>query len=122
MGLLSNPVTLNDGVGDRIFSFRSQEPDSKSVYGVYIETAAALSADSRINVKHDSNSATPRHLFQRSTYLVPAAGTELLRVTQNYTLTCSKLFTIAEITPEFVLFKDALAEASLIDGLMGSLI
>jgi hypothetical protein len=122
MGLLANPVTMNDGVGDRIFTFRSQEPDSKSVYGVYVETAAALSADSRFNVKHDSKTATPRHLFQRSTYLVPAAGTELLRITQNYTLTCSKLFTIAEVTPEFVLFRDALAEASFIDGFMGSLI
>lgn len=121
MGLLANPVTLNDGVGDRIFGFRSQEPDTKSIVGVYSETAAALSAESILTVKHDQSNI-PRHLFQRSIYLVPAAGTELLRVTQNYTLTCSKLFTIAEVTPEFVLFKDALAEASFIDGLMGRLI
>lgn len=124
MGLLTNPVVLNDGVSGRSFAFRSQEPDSKSVVGVYTETAAALAAESELVVKHDSKSATPRHLFQRSIYLVPAANanSELKRVTMNFTLTCSKEFTIAEITPEFVLFQDGLAEASFIDGIMGSLI
>ena len=55
MGLLANPVTLNDGVGDRIFGFRSQEPDTKSIVGVYSETAAALSAESILTVKHDQS-------------------------------------------------------------------
>lgn len=124
MGLLANPVTLNDGVGDRIFAFRGQEPDTKSVVGVYTETAAALAAESELVVKHDRKTATPRHLFQRSIYLVPAANanSELKRVTMNFTLTCSKEFTIAEVSPEFVLFQDGLAEVSFIDNLMGSFI
>jgi hypothetical protein len=122
MGLFSNPMTINDGVGDRIFSFRAQQPDSKSVVGDYIEDAAAISAQSLLVVKHDSKPTAPRHLLQRTINLVPAANadSELKRVTLNFTLTCDKEFTAAEVTPEFVLFLDALSEVGFLANLMNS--
>lgn len=124
MGLFTSPVTLNDGVGDRTFAFRSQVFDKKSVIGEYIEPAAPISKQSIIRVKHDPASAVPRHLLQRTVYLAPAADAtgKLYQITQNYTLVASALFTDAEILPEFVLFRDALAEANVIKSLMQNLI
>jgi hypothetical protein len=118
MGLLSNPVTLNDGTADRIFSFRSQRPDNRSVVGDYIEDAAASAANSLITVKHDLRATTaPRALLQRIINKVPAAGTEYLKITQNYTIVASSLFTVAELTDEFTLFLDMLSEANVLSGL-----
>lgn len=123
MGLFANPVTLNDGVASRIFSFRSQVFDKKSVVAEYIETAAAISAGSIIRVKHDPNSATPRHLIQRVTNLAPAAAsTTLLPVTLNFTLTASSLFTDAELAKEFALLIDALSETNVLKNLMNNII
>jgi hypothetical protein len=124
MGLFTSPVTLNDGVGDRIFAFRSQVFDKKSVVGEYIETAAALSANSVIRVKHDPNSPVPRHLLQRTVFLAPAADAtgKLYQVTQNYTIVASSLFTDAELLPENVLFRDALGEANVMKSLLQNLI
>lgn len=122
MGLFTDPMTINDGVGDRIFSFRAQQPDTKSVVGDYIEDAAAIAAQSLIVVKHDTKPTAPRHLVQRTIHIVPAANgdSELKRVTLNFTLTCDKEFTVAEVTPEFELFLDALGETSFLSGLMSS--
>jgi hypothetical protein len=118
MGLLSNPVTLNDGTADRIFSFRSQRPDNRSVVGDYIEDAAASAANSLITVKHDLRATTaPRALLQRIINKVPAAGSEYLKITQNYTIVASSLFTVAELTDEFTLFLDMLSEANVLSGL-----
>jgi hypothetical protein len=119
MGLFSNPMTINDGTGDRIFSFRSQRPDNRSVIGDYIEDAAASAANSLITVKHDLRATTAyRALIQRVYKLAPAAGDgTLYQITQNYTLVASPLFTTAEITPEFTLFLDALSETGVLAGL-----
>lgn len=123
MGLLANPVTLNDGVGNRVFAFRSQIYDKKSVVAEYVETAAAISANSLIRVKHDPQSATPRHLLQRVTNLVPAADTsQLLPVTLNFTITASKLFTDAELAKEFALLIDALQEANVLKSMLNNII
>lgn len=118
MGLLSNPVVLNDGTGNRTFSFRSQRPDNRSVVGDYIEDAAASAANSIITIKHDLRAvSSPRALIQRVYNKVPAAGTEYLQITQNYTIVASSLFTVAELTGEFTLFLDALSEANVLAGL-----
>lgn len=124
MGLFSDPMTLNDGsgvspAGDRIFSFRSQRPDNRSVIGDYIEDAAESSASSLITVKHDLRATTAyRALVQRVYKLAPAAGDgTLYQITQNYTLVASPLFTVAELTPEFTIFTAALAESGLLAGL-----
>lgn len=119
MGLLSNPLTVNDGTDDRIFSFRSQRPDNRSVVGDYIEDAAEASAASLITVKHDlRTTAVNRALLQRTIKVAPAAGDgTLYQITQNYTIVASPLFTTAELTGEFTLFLDILGEASLLAGL-----
>jgi hypothetical protein len=124
MGLLSNPLTVNDGtgaspIGDRTFSFRSQRPDNRSVVGDYIEDAAATAASSLITAKHDlRTTAVNRALVQRTYKLAPAAGDgTLYQITQNYTIVASPLFTVAELTPEFTLFCAVLAESGLLAGL-----
>lgn len=128
MGLFANPMTIHDGsgvapIGNRTFSYRSQRPDNRSVIGDYIETAAATAANSIITVKHDLRAtAAPRALIQRVIKKVPAAGTELLQITQNYTLVASSLFTVAELTDEFTLFIDALTESGVLAGLRSKMI
>jgi hypothetical protein len=124
MGLLANPLTVNDGTGDRIFSFRSQRPDNRSVIGDYVETAAESSANSLITIKHDLRAVTaPRALIQRVYKAAPAAGDgTLYQVTQNYTVVASSLFTVAELTGEFTLFMDILAETGLLSGIRNKLI
>lgn len=124
MGLLSNPLTVNDGsgvspTGDRIFSFRSQRPDNRSVVGDYIEDAAEASASSLITAKHDlRTTAVNRALIQRTYKLAPAAGDgTLYQITQNYTIVASPLFTVAELTPEFTIFKAILAQSGLLAAL-----
>lgn len=120
MGLFTNPVVLNDGVGSRTFSFRSQRPDEKSVVGDYVEDAAALAAESLLVIKHDNKPTAPRHLLQRTINIVPAANadSEFKRVTLNFTLTCDKEFTAAEVLPEFVTMVDALGEADFLTNFM----
>jgi len=112
MGLFTNPVVLNDGQPARTFSFRAQQPDNKSLVGDYIEDAAALAEESLLVVKHDLKATAPRHLLQTTIMAVPAAGTAGVyeRITINTTVTAHKSFTVAEVTPQFVLHQDALAE------------
>lgn len=115
MPLFTNPVTLNDGSANRVFSFRGQIPDSKSIVGSWIEPAAAIEANSELVVKHDTSGNTPRHLLQRSTYVHPSANTEdtaLKRITVNVTIQAANDFTDAEIQKEVNLIIDALAESS----------
>lgn len=121
MGLFTNPLVINDGVGDRTFSFRAQQPDKNSIVGDYIEDAAALAAESLLVVKHDPRPAAPRHLFQTSIFKAPAAGDGTLkRITVNTTITADPLFTVAEVTPQFVLHKDALSEADFVASMLQS--
>lgn len=124
MGLFSNPMTVNDGSGDRVFQFRSQRPDNRSVIGDYIETAAESSANSLITVKHDLRAtAVNRALIQRVYKVAPAAGDgTLYQITQNYTLVASPLFTSTELIPEFSLFLDILSESGVLAGLRNKLI
>lgn len=120
MGLLDNPVTLNDGTADRVWSFRSQRPDNRSIIGDYIEDAAATAANSLITVKHDVRATTaPRALIQRSYMAVPAADATgaYHRITQNYTLVASSFFTVAELAKEFTIFNAILAESDILAGL-----
>ena len=124
MGLFVNPVTLNDGSASRIFAFRSQVYDKKSVIGEYIESAADLSAESVLRVKHDPSASTPRHLLQRTVKRVPAADADagLLGITVNLTITASKLFTDAEVATEVAILLDAAAEANVVKSMLNSLI
>lgn len=121
MGLFANPVTLTDGVDTtRIFSFRAQRSDTKSVVGDYVEEGPSIAEDSLLTIKHDSR-GVPRHLLQRSTNRRPAAvaATEPLeRITVNLTVTASKNFTAAEIQTELNILIDAAQEANFLSGML----
>lgn len=122
MALFTSPVVLNDGTNSRSFSFRSQQPDKKSVVGDYIEDAAAIAAESLIVIKHDTSGSVPRHLLQRSTSVVPTGSSDGVRkrITINLTVTASPDFTSAEVEKEFNLLVDACGETGLLAGLLSS--
>jgi hypothetical protein len=116
MGLFTNPVTLNDGTADHIFSWKNQINDSQgAIVGVYIEDAADLSAESKLTVKHDEKSSTVRRrLLQRSVLKALPSG-ELARITINLTATYNVEHTIAQIEPEVGIVVDATAETDFVD-------
>lgn len=120
MSLFTTPMTLNDGVADRIFSFLRQEPDSNVIVAKYIEDAAAVADESQLVVRHDERKTVKRHLLQRRIYMVPAASVdgEPELVTINFTVNAPGSFTVAELLPEFVLTKDALNETDFLANLL----
>lgn len=122
MALFTTPLVLNDGTVARTFSFRSQQPDKKSVVGDYIEDAAAIAAESLFVVKHDNSGSVPRHLLQRTEYSVPAAATDGLRRRQtiNLTIVADPLFTAAEVLKNYTLMVDAMAEANVLSSMLSS--
>lgn len=116
MGLFTNPVTLNDGTTDHIFSWKNQVNDSQgAIVGEYIEDAADLSAASKLTVKHDEKSSkVRRRLLQRSVYKALPSG-ELERITINLTATYNVEHTIAQVAPEVGIIVDATAETDFVD-------
>lgn len=126
MGLFTNPVVLTDGTTTHSFAFRSQRPDTKSVVGDYVESAAAISAESLMVVKHDLRSAVPRALLQRTVKLHPAAHTEdaslLLPVTLNCTLVADASFSVAELQLQLNILIDAMTEANFLQNLRNRMI
>lgn len=84
MGLFTNPVTFTVNTIARIFNYRAQLPDSKSVVGEWIEPSAAASAASKMTIKHDPTSATlARSLFKVSCMKPIADGVTLKPMTVN---------------------------------------
>lgn len=122
MGLFTSPLVINDGVADRTFTFRSQQPHKTSVVGDYIEDAASIAAESLLVVKHDKSGTVPRHLLQRTVWVAPAASTDgaLKRITINLTVVADEAFTSAEVTKEFLLMRDAMGETGVVAGLLSS--
>jgi len=120
MGLFTNPVVLNDGAASRTFSFRSQQADKKSVVGDYIEDAAAIAAKSLLVIKHDNSGSVPRHLLQRTTYVVPASATDGVRkpITVNFTTMSDPAFTAAEVEKEVKILVDATQETGFVQGFL----
>lgn len=122
MGLFTNPVTLSDGVGNRIFAYRSPIYDKKSIVAEYIETAAAIAAKSILRVKHDPSGSSPRHLLQRTTYRAPAASPlVLLPITCNFTVVASELFTDVEVNTEVQILKNAVLVADFTKSFLNNL-
>lgn len=122
MALFTSPLVLNDGTVSRTYSFRSQQPDKKSVVGDYIEDAAALAAESLIVVKHDSTGSTPRHLLQFSIWLVPASSTDGVRkrITINTSIMADPAFTAAEVEKQHKLSIDAQQETGFVAGMLSA--
>lgn len=97
MGLFSSPVTFTVNTVARVFNFRAQLPDNNSVVGEWIEPAAALSAASKLIVKHDTSKTTVRRsLLQYSCKKTIADGITLKPMTVNFTLICHPEHTAAQ--------------------------
>jgi len=116
MGLFTDPLVLTDGTDSHTFNFRGQLPDNsgRSLIGDYVEPAAGVAADSKLTIKHDLRSKTPRHLASRQINKRPAANTDdatLLPITINYTIVASNDFSDAELALEHNITIDALQEA-----------
>lgn len=124
MSLFSDPVVLSDGTNNHSFSFRAQSFDKKNgaiVAGEWVEPAAVLAAESKIIVKHDSNSATTRRrLVSRKVNVL--AGEELKPITINFTVTYNVLHTVADVQKEVNILTDAIAETSFLNNLCQGLI
>jgi len=114
MGLFTNPITINDGSADHVFSFRGQVFDKrqKSSIGEWVEPAASSIENSIIRIKHDASTDIWRHLCQRSVMQVPAADPDGIyrMITMNLTYTAHKYFTYAEIDPQLYIIKNALSK------------
>lgn len=126
MGLFTDPVTLIDGAAaSRTFHFRNQEPNDRSLIGVYIEPAAESDEKSKIIVKHDQKSPVPRHLLQRSTYVHPSGNTddnEKKLITVNLTVVASDEFSDAEIESELIILLDAIDESGFLSNMRNHMI
>lgn len=82
----TNPVTVNDGDADHIFTFRAQLNDQRSTVGEWVEPAADASLDSKIVVKHDENSATVRRRLVQRKVNAPTVDRGLRPITVNITV------------------------------------
>lgn len=98
MGLFTSPVTFTVNTVARIFNFRAQLPDSKSVVGEWIEPAAAISAASKFTIKHDDSSKTiERGLIKYTCNKVIADGVTLKPITVNFTVIRHAEHTAAQV-------------------------
>lgn len=75
MPLFTNPVTINDGTA-RSFEFIGTNIDKNSdMSATYVESAAAVSDNSRINVKHTRGTRKSRSLVQCTLNKATTGGT-----------------------------------------------
>lgn len=113
MGLFTSPVTFTVNTAARIFSFRAQLPDAKSVVGEWIEDAAALSKASKLTIKHDTSSKTVvRSLLKYSKNEAIADGVTLKPMTVNLTLICHPEHSAAQQDDAIDMVAQALAAAN----------
>jgi hypothetical protein len=122
MALFTDPVTINDGTDDHIYSQLSPLTalPGKQTGGEWIEDAADVSAKSKLIVKHDRRPANfQRDLLSVQIYIAPEADTdEVLRlVTFNLTVNASPLFTETELQPYMNVILEAAAQANFLKGL-----
>lgn len=119
MGLLTNPVTLNDGSADHIFNYCGQLVNNKFVVGEYLEPASANL--SKLTVKQDDSGSVKRRLFQTQRLIAGSDG-KLYLDTVNTSHTYHELIPIADVKKSFALHKDAFAEAGFTDNFHAGLI
>lgn len=123
MALFSDPVVLNDGTSDRMFSFRAQMPDKKAVIGEWIEPSALIVDESKIIVKHDASSPNVRRrLLQRSSSVLLPDNVTRKPVTVNLTVTYHPSCSEDEISKAMKLTASAVAENTFIGNFLRGLI
>lgn len=97
--LLTTPASISDGTVTHIFESMGQIVNAKSLHQRYFEPAAAVGANTQINVKGDVvSSANERKLMQITTY-VPDREGKLKPVTWNLTANFAKSHDIANVVP-----------------------
>jgi hypothetical protein len=121
MSLFTNPVVLNDGVGDRTFNFRGQDTSAREMVGLWVEPAADLAEQSKLVVKHDESSSTLiRRLVQFKVHKPLADGVTYKMITVNFTVAYHPEHDEADVLAAIALSGDAQAESgfasSLLDG------
>lgn len=123
--LLVTPLVLNDGTKTHTFEYRGPLTGlkKKNSGADYVEPSADLAENSTIVVKHDSSGSVPRHLLQMTNKRVPGGALDGLRrqKTFNFTYVGDEGFSDAEVTADFTMFLDLLAEAGLINNLRKNL-
>lgn len=123
MGLFTSPVTFTVNTVARIFSFRAQLPDTKSVVGEWVETAASLASASKLVVKHDATSKTAvRSLLKYSCNKTIADNLTLKPMTVNFTLICHPEHTAAQQDEVMEMMAQAVAAQGFRDGFSQKLI
>lgn len=121
MALFTNPVTLNNGT-DHIFQFRAQLPDKSAIVGEWVEPASPISEESKIVVKHNSNSPTVRRRLLQRSVKRPTATRGLRPITVNLTVAYDVEHTSSQVDAEILLLKDCLAEAGFVVNFLNGLI
>lgn len=102
MGLLSTPLTLNDGTADHIYEYQGQVPNTKSLIGRYFIPASDGKAV--INAKNDLRSKTlNRMVIQFTDDLLESDGVTKSPATVNFSVTFKK--TVPALTAATFLFR-----------------
>lgn len=123
MGLFTSPVTFTVNTVARIFNFRAQLPDAKSIVGEWYEPAASLAAGSKFVVKHDASSkATVRSLLKYTCNKTIADDTTLKPMTVNFTLICHPEHTAAQQDDALEMMAQAVSLQAFRDGFTQRLI
>lgn len=95
--LFTSPITFTVNTVARIFNFRFNRQEGKTVVGEYFEPASPLSEASAITVKQDFSSKTKdRALISFVTNKPVADGITYRPIICNFTLVCDKQHTAAQ--------------------------
>lgn len=112
MGLFANPVTFTVNTVARIFGFRAQLPDAKSVVGEWVEPAAANSAQSKFTVKHATAPNLVRSLLKYGVMKPIADGVTLKPITVNFTVICHPEHTAVQQDDAIDMMKAAISDST----------
>lgn len=114
MSLFTDPVTLNDGTDDHIYSKRNDITGMKAgSYGsLWIEAAAAQAVAMFLTTKHDESSASVRRRLLQCKYNATIVdGVTYKPITHNYSVAHHPEHTDAQILVGQGVIKAALAIA-----------
>lgn len=102
MGLLTTPLTLNDGTADHIYEYQGQVPNPKALQGRYFIPAS--NGKATIDAKSDLRSKTlNRMVIQFKDDLLEADGVTHSPVTVNLSVTFKK--TVPALTVATFMFR-----------------
>jgi len=118
----TNPVTINDGTTDHVFTFRAQLNDKRYTVGEWVEPAADTSLESKLVTKHDTNSATVRRRLLQRKVMATTADRGLRPITINYTVTYDVQHAKSDLLDAIGLHNGALNATDVKDNLLAGMI